>query len=125
MDSSTADEEDVLVSPFDYSTENHFRAMDKISELCGEEPLCVDAPEESSVTFVRQWEDFRYVPRTIKFVRETESQQGKNVSNDVNLPQFSAASVPKMDQVSSDANSSKPRFCVICWRTCLGVGLVS
>ncbi|KAI3858390.1 hypothetical protein MKX03_037577 [Papaver bracteatum] len=111
MDSSTADEEDsdVLVSPFDYSTENHFRAMDRISELCGEEPLCVNAPEESSVTFVRQWKDFRYAPRTIKFVRETESQQGKNVSNNVNLPQFSAASVPKMDQVPIDANSSIPR----------------
>ncbi|KAI3924850.1 hypothetical protein MKW98_031101 [Papaver atlanticum] len=111
MDSSTADEEDsdVLVSPFDYSTENHFRAMDKISELCGEKPLCVNAPEESSVTFVRQWKDFRYVPRTIKFVRETESQQGKYVSNDVNLPQFSSASVPKMEQVPIDANSSKPR----------------
>ncbi|KAI3831069.1 hypothetical protein MKX03_036082 [Papaver bracteatum] len=111
MHSSTADEEDsdVLVSPFDYSTENHFRAMDKISELCGEERLCVNPPEESSVTFVRQWKDFLYVPRTIKFVREAERQQGKNVSDDVNLPQFSAASVPKMEQVPIDANSSKPR----------------
>ncbi|KAI3992343.1 hypothetical protein MKX01_030064 [Papaver californicum] len=111
MHSSAADEEDsnFQVSPFDYSIENHFRAMDKISELCGEEPLCVNSLEESSITFVRQWKDFRYVPRTVKFVHEIESRQEKDVSNDVNLPQFSAASVPKMEQVSSDANSSKPR----------------
>ncbi|KAI3836146.1 hypothetical protein MKX03_028125 [Papaver bracteatum] len=109
MHSSTDDEEDydLLVLLFDYSIENHFRAMDKISKLRGEEPLCVNAPEKSSVTF--QWKDFRYVPRIIKFVHETESQQGKNVSNDINLPQFSATFVPKMEQVPIDANSSKPR----------------
>ncbi|KAI3896970.1 hypothetical protein MKW92_049290 [Papaver armeniacum] len=95
MDSSTADEEDsdVLVSPFDYSTENHFRAMDKISELCGEEPLCVNPQKSHQSLFVRQWKDFRYVPRTIKFVHESENQQGKM----------------SMEQVPINANSSKPR----------------
>lgn len=48
----------VRVSMFDYSIENHFRAMDTIFELC-EEPV-LEGPDEtdirrfsSSITFLR------------------------------------------------------------------------
>lgn len=47
----------IEVSLFDHSVENHFRAMDKIAELCGESEVQFDQEElqrlSASMTFLR------------------------------------------------------------------------
>ncbi|KAK3043542.1 hypothetical protein RJ639_002121 [Escallonia herrerae] len=82
----TADNHDecpteIKVSLFDESVENHFKAVDTISELCGEAEGELDQAEiarlSSSVTFL------------------SESPQWKVVLGGTTLPQFSAATVPK------------------------------
>ncbi|KAB2022683.1 hypothetical protein ES319_D07G228500v1 [Gossypium barbadense] len=92
------------VSVFDYSVENHFRAMDTISKLC-EEPK-IDGLYEtdirrfsSSITFLREWRHFDYEPRIIRFANELKDSPGKDVSLGIELPQFSSATVPKQDRV--------------------------
>ncbi|PPD77663.1 hypothetical protein GOBAR_DD25400 [Gossypium barbadense] len=91
------------VSVFDYSVENHFRAMDTISKLC-EEPK-IDGLYEtdirrfsSSITFLREWRHFDYEPRIIRFANELKDSPGKDVSLGIELPQFSSATVPKVKQ---------------------------
>ncbi|PSS23600.1 General transcription factor 3C polypeptide like [Actinidia chinensis var. chinensis] len=91
------------VSLFDYSLENHFKAIDKICRLC-REAECDDLDKteidrlSSSITFVREWRHFNYQPRVIRFSRQNEiSPQGKDVIGGITLPQFSAATVPKND----------------------------
>lgn len=48
---------DITVSLFDYSVDNHFKAMDMISKLCGEVEFQFDPSEiqrlSSSITFLR------------------------------------------------------------------------
>ncbi|KAH7553387.1 hypothetical protein JRO89_XS12G0006200 [Xanthoceras sorbifolium] len=78
---------EVSVSKFDHSVENHFEAIDTISKLC-EEPESDGLDEadiqrlSSSITFLR-------------FANETGSSPEKDVSSEINLPQFSSAAVPK------------------------------
>ncbi|WOG98322.1 hypothetical protein DCAR_0417663 [Daucus carota subsp. sativus] len=90
----------IEVSLFDHSVENHFRAMDKIAELCGESEVQFDQEElqrlSASMTFLREWKHFNYQPRVIRFACQSENQQGKDVIGEINLPQFSAAIVPKV-----------------------------
>ena len=45
----------------------------------------------------REWRHFNYQPRVIRFSRQNEiSPQGKDVIGGITLPQFSAATVPKV-----------------------------
>nr|GMC86257.1 uncharacterized protein LOC109149566 isoform X2 [Ipomoea batatas] len=96
----------VQLSLFDDSVENHFRAIDTISQLCGE-PDIDDSTDQaelrrygSSITFLSEWRYFKYKPRSIRFACESESgNKGKNVNGETILPQFSAASVPSKDVV--------------------------
>ncbi|KAL8132039.1 hypothetical protein AgCh_007796 [Apium graveolens] len=89
----------IEVCLFDHSVENHFRAMDKIAELCGYGELQFDQKElqhlSSSVTFLREWKHFNYRPRVIRFASQSENHQEKDVFGEIKLPQFSAAIVPK------------------------------
>ncbi|KAK6944015.1 hypothetical protein RJ641_025117 [Dillenia turbinata] len=88
------------VSMLDYSIENHFKAMDLISQLCGE---TMDGPIEkddferlaSKITFLREWKHFNYRPRSVHFCCETGDPQGKDAVHGVTLSQFSSATVPK------------------------------
>ncbi|KAE8098519.1 hypothetical protein FH972_016576 [Carpinus fangiana] len=100
----------VTVSAFDYSVENHFRAMDTISQICGEADD--GGPEEgvvqrlaSSVTFLREWKYFNYEPKTVRFACEVGSLEGKDVVSGIKLPQFSSVAVPKKEGPSGDATS--------------------
>ncbi|XP_040972627.1 uncharacterized protein [Gossypium hirsutum] len=99
------------VSVFDYSVENHFRAMDTISKLC-EEPK-IDGLDEtdirrfsSSITFLREWRHFDYEPRIIRFANELKDSPGKDVSLGIELPQFSSATVPKQQDRVYGSNAS-------------------
>ncbi|XP_022765150.1 uncharacterized protein LOC111310200 isoform X2 [Durio zibethinus] len=92
----------VSISIFDYSIENHFKAMDTISKLC--EEFKIDGLNEtdiqrfsSSITFLREWRHFNYEPRIIRFASELRDSPGKGVSDVINLPQFSSATVPKQE----------------------------
>ncbi|XVE78102.1 hypothetical protein DITRI_Ditri13aG0117000 [Diplodiscus trichospermus] len=94
----------VRVSTFDFSIENHFRAMDTISKLC-EEPKIEGLDEtdiqrfSSSVTFLREWRHFNYEPRIIRFASELEDSMHKDVSGGIHLPQISSATVPKQERL--------------------------
>uniref|UniRef100_A0A5B7BSE2 Putative DNA binding protein isoform 1 n=1 Tax=Davidia involucrata TaxID=16924 RepID=A0A5B7BSE2_DAVIN len=93
----------ISVSLFDYSVENHFRAVDTICKLCGEAE-CDDFDKNeierlsSSIIFLREWRHFNYQSRIVKFACQSEGPQGKDVIGAINLPQFSAATVPKKDR---------------------------
>ncbi|KAF2289739.1 hypothetical protein GH714_038415 [Hevea brasiliensis] len=70
----------IKVSLFDYSVENHFKAIDTISELCGE--VETDSLQEaeiqrisSSITFLGEWSHFNCQPRTVRFACEMENSQ--------------------------------------------------
>lgn len=97
----------IEVCLFDHSVENHFKAMDKIAELCGENKLQFDQKElqrlSSSITFLREWKHFNYQPRVIRFACQSENHQGKDVFGEIKLPQFSAAIVPKKVKQSGNA----------------------
>ncbi|OMO89342.1 hypothetical protein CCACVL1_07901 [Corchorus capsularis] len=102
----------VRVSLFDYSIENHFKAMETIYKLCGEPKS--EASDEtdiqrfsSSITFLREWRHFNYEPRTIRFASQVGNSQGKSVSDGINLPQFSSATVPKREELFGSSASSE------------------
>ncbi|KAK7392586.1 hypothetical protein VNO78_21029 [Psophocarpus tetragonolobus] len=95
----------VRISLFDFSVENFFQYMDIIARLCGEQEhyAALDRSEiqtiSSSVTFLREWRDFKYLSRSIKFAYGLQSydcSEGKEI-NAINLPPFSSASVPEHD----------------------------
>ncbi|XP_070666185.1 uncharacterized protein [Malus domestica] len=96
---------------FDDSVENHFRVMDTIAKLCGEaeEDRGVEDGEiqrlSSSVTFLREWADFKYGPRDVRFACGVGSPEEKDVVGGINLRQFSSATVPKNEALSGDAPS--------------------
>lgn len=54
--------------------------------------------------FFREWRHYNYKPRIINFASEAESCQGRDAVNGINLPQFSAASVPKVHDNSYLSN---------------------
>ncbi|XP_038708010.1 uncharacterized protein LOC120003150 isoform X1 [Tripterygium wilfordii] len=83
----------VKVSMFDYSVENHFKAVDTISKLCGAvENFAVEECEiqrlSDSVTFLREWSYYNYKPKIIRFGSESQASS-------IFLPQLSSANVPK------------------------------
>nr|GEZ49719.1 hypothetical protein [Tanacetum cinerariifolium] len=106
------DNEGVPVSKFDYSVENHFKAMDKIGLIDDESLIEYDETEiqrlSSSVTFLRKWRDFCYQPRDIRFDCESKTPQEKDVTGRISLPQFSSAAVPKMQDWSDGNESTSP-----------------
>lgn len=58
-------EEECSISLFDYSVENHLKAVDSISDLCGEANAAIDENDintfSSSVTFLRCVKRVNYV----------------------------------------------------------------
>ncbi|XP_035544454.1 uncharacterized protein LOC108983424 isoform X2 [Juglans regia] len=85
----------VTVLKFDNSVENHFRAIDTISQLCGEpEDGALEEQEiqqlSSSITFLR-------------FASAVGSIDGKDVVSGIELPQLSSAAVPKNEEPSGGA----------------------
>ncbi|KAL8526313.1 hypothetical protein ACS0TY_015505 [Phlomoides rotata] len=106
---------EISVSEFDYSVENHFKFVDAVVKLCGY-PDALEANQaetkriSDSITFLRQWRDFNYKPRVVKFACQRNSKE-KDVVGGIKLSQFSAASVPKLkanqDEIGIGAESSK------------------
>ncbi|KAL3628329.1 hypothetical protein CASFOL_027375 [Castilleja foliolosa] len=90
----------------DYSVENHFKAVDKIAKLCGySDSLDANQPEikrlSNSITFLREWRDFRYAPRSVMFANQHNLKE-KDVAGEVTLHQFSSASVAKKEMGNGD-----------------------
>lgn len=51
----------------------------------------------TTMNVFREWRHFTYPPRAIRFSRQSvSSPQGKDVTGGIDLPQFSAATVPKV-----------------------------
>ncbi|XP_073140705.1 uncharacterized protein [Henckelia pumila] len=107
---------EILVSEFDYSVENHFKAVETIVQLCGQSGT-VDSDQSeierfsNSITFLREWRDFNYASRVVRFAFQHNSEK-KDIVGEVTLPQFSAASVPKhknpqIESKIADTKSSK------------------
>ncbi|KAJ8899567.1 hypothetical protein K2173_018541 [Erythroxylum novogranatense] len=101
-------ESGIRVSLFDYSVENHFKAMDSISRLCRMAESEADPLEEaefqrlsSSITFLKEWRHFNYERRMARFAYD------KDVIGEVNLPQFSSATVPKVGQCEDSTSYLK------------------
>lgn len=93
----------ITVSLFDYSIDNHFGAIDTICMLSGE-PKSYEMEERevdhlsASVTFLREWRHFNYLPRVLRFACQNEdSPQMIDVHGEISLPQFSSATVPKIN----------------------------
>ncbi|XP_035544457.1 uncharacterized protein LOC108983424 isoform X5 [Juglans regia] len=98
----------VTVLKFDNSVENHFRAIDTISQLCGEpEDGALEEQEiqqlSSSITFLREWKYFNYEPKIVRFASAVGSIDGKDVVSGIELPQLSSAAVPKNEEPSGGA----------------------
>ncbi|VFQ84438.1 unnamed protein product [Cuscuta campestris] len=102
------------VSFFDYSVENHFRAIDTARKLCGEPDIDDSIDQEelqrfgSSITFLSEWRYLKYKSRKIRFASESENGNGKDVKCEIILPQFSATTVPKG---TSQEKVSSPQSC--------------
>ncbi|BFG38665.1 hypothetical protein CerSpe_249390 [Prunus speciosa] len=108
---SSRDGPRVSVSMFDDSVENHFRVMDTIAKLCGEaeEDHRIEDSEiqslSSPITFLREWADFKYEPRDVRFACGGGSPDGKDVVTGITLRQYSSATVPKKEALSGDTSS--------------------
>ncbi|KAL6574965.1 hypothetical protein OROMI_012250 [Orobanche minor] len=90
----------------DYFVENHFKAVDTIAKLCGHFHT-TDANQSeikhfsNSITFLREWRDFNYAPRTVRFANQHNLKE-KDVIGQVTLHQFSATSVPQKEMGNED-----------------------
>uniref|UniRef100_A0A7N0UA81 Uncharacterized protein n=1 Tax=Kalanchoe fedtschenkoi TaxID=63787 RepID=A0A7N0UA81_KALFE len=109
----------IQVSEFDDSADNHVKAVEAISRVCGEPQIILfrDAEIErvgSSVTFLRQWRDYAYEPRAVNFSRETQRSRGGYATDGIKLPQFSAAAVPKETQSTSGSPNSRSDYILYC-----------
>ncbi|KAG9139067.1 hypothetical protein Leryth_022569 [Lithospermum erythrorhizon] len=101
----------ISVSFFDHSVENHLKSLRTMFKLCGEH----DTPDFnqaeikhlSSITFLKEWRDFNYKPKTIRFACQNESMNSKNVIGEISLPQFSSVAVPE-DLHNEKSISSQP-----------------
>ncbi|KAL1207797.1 hypothetical protein V5N11_013971 [Cardamine amara subsp. amara] len=105
----TSGEEECRISLFDYSVENHLKAVESITGLCGEATTDLDQNDisrlSSSVTFLREWRHFNYQPKSFGFYDEAgKSREPKDTSSQT-LPQFSSARAPKV-KINDDESSS-------------------
>ncbi|GAU42321.1 hypothetical protein TSUD_25480 [Trifolium subterraneum] len=119
--SSTRSDANPRISLFDLSVENFFEYIDTVAKLCGEEERNAAVEESeikrtfSSVIFLREWSDFKYPSKSIRFaygLESSECYEGNGIK-DINLPQFSSATVPKHDmqkeELLGDAKSQESR----------------
>lgn len=61
----------------------------------------------------REWRHFTYPPRAIRFSRQSvSSPQGKDVTGGIDLPQFSAATVPKVHDNEPNFLKRFSNFCL-------------
>ncbi|XP_071701635.1 uncharacterized protein [Rutidosis leptorrhynchoides] len=89
----------ISVTKFDNSIENYFKVMNKMLELSGETEFELDQNEinriSSSTSFITYWRQFSYEPRAVRFACESGTPGRKDVTDIINLTQFSSATVPK------------------------------
>lgn len=50
----------------------------------------------SNIVFCRAWKDFKYPSRTMRFASQNKSKEGQDIIDQITLPQFSSAIVPKV-----------------------------
>ncbi|KAL0704602.1 hypothetical protein Bca4012_071027 [Brassica carinata] len=102
-------EEGCSISLFDYSVENHLKAMESISDLCNETGIDIEKTDlnrlSSSVTLLREWRHFSYEPKSFGFYNEAEKGCEPKDVNSHTLPQFSSARAPKV-KIDDDESSS-------------------
>ncbi|XP_013599658.1 PREDICTED: uncharacterized protein LOC106307291 isoform X1 [Brassica oleracea var. oleracea] len=107
---SRSGEEGCSISVFDYSVENHLKAVDLITDLCGEGRTDIDKTDikrlSSSVTFLREWRHLSYEPKRFGFYDDeaAKSCEPKDVKSQT-LPHFSSARAPKV-KIDDDESSS-------------------
>lgn len=108
---SGSGEEGCSISTFDYSVENHLKAMDSISYLCGGEAgTVIDKADinrlSSSVTFLREWRHLSYEPKRFGFCDDEagKSCEPKDVKSQT-LPQFSSARAPTVKIDDNESSS--------------------
>ncbi|KAJ0247786.1 Transducin/WD40 repeat-like superfamily protein [Hirschfeldia incana] len=98
------------ISTFDYSVENHLKAVDSITDLCGEASNVIDKADinrlSSSVTFLREWRHLSYESKRFVFYNDEagKSCEPKGIISHT-LPQFSSARAPKV-KIDDDESSS-------------------
>ncbi|KAG7597602.1 WD40-repeat-containing domain superfamily [Arabidopsis suecica] len=106
---SRSGEEECSISLFDYSVENHLKAVDSISDLCGEAIADIDENDintfSSSVTFLREWRHYNFEPKSFAFYNEAGKSREPKDANSHTLPQFSSARAPKV-KIHDDESSS-------------------
>ncbi|PQP97985.1 uncharacterized protein Pyn_21648 [Prunus yedoensis var. nudiflora] len=89
--------------------------MDTIAKLCGEaeEDHRIEDSEiqtlSSPITFLREWADFKYEPRDVRFACGGGSPDGKDVVTGITLRQYSSATVPKKEALSGDTSPPELR----------------
>ncbi|OAY74806.1 General transcription factor 3C polypeptide 2 [Ananas comosus] len=91
----------VAVSLFDHSVESFFSAMNSISALCGAPVDSGFDPSEierfsSMITFLKEWRNFTYDPKVVRFARDNQTTQTRDVSGEITLPQYSSVAVPEL-----------------------------
>ncbi|KAJ6843205.1 uncharacterized protein M6B38_300765 [Iris pallida] len=100
----------VLVAYFDPSVENFLSYSDSVAALCGLPRKESFEPSEvesfySNVTFIKEWNYFVYEPKSVKFAYQTGPGQFKDELDEISLPQFSSAAIPKIKQSPGGAKS--------------------
>jgi hypothetical protein len=58
-----------------------------LGNYCARDLICCYLP--------RQWRDFSYEPKGVSFTYGTGSTSSRDDTHEINLPQFSSASVPQ------------------------------
>ncbi|KAF8104189.1 hypothetical protein N665_0176s0005 [Sinapis alba] len=106
---SGSGEKECSISLFDYSVENHLKAVDSINALCNEADTDIEMTDinrlSSSVTLLRDWRHFSYEPKSFGFYNEAVKGCEPKDVNSHTLPQFSSARTPKV-KIDDDESSS-------------------
>ncbi|CAM8931303.1 unnamed protein product [Rhodiola kirilowii] len=103
----------IQVLEFDDSADNHLQAVQTIFRICGEPDIDHFYKDEikrvgSSITFLRHWRDYTYKPRAVNFSPETKRSHSGYATNEIILPQYSVAALPK-DTHSTSTTSKSPK----------------
>ncbi|PWA44179.1 AT hook, DNA-binding motif-containing protein [Artemisia annua] len=104
--------EKIRVAKFDYSYENYFKVMNKMLEISGEDVSSqfeLNQSEfqrmSSSLEFIRDWRHFCSKPQAIRFARQRDTSERKDITERIKLTQFSSAAVPKDTSDGNKASS--------------------